>query len=300
MKRTIISILVLLVGNWALHTYYIKLASAKSRLLLKQSDFAANGTQSKLLFMGDSHMERAIDPRLLTHAYNLASSGENYIQNYYNLKNALKTCKPDTIVINRDVQSFSSFSIDNFEEDYFWTRHINYLKLAVDRQNIDLISKWLTGNFCAYFGNYANFYYLFAERNSPPSVLHKGFAPDNSIFDSKNDDTKARVAYHIKDKELETPILIAHFEAIMALCAQENIKVKVIQMPLSIAYLSHIPAFANKATLDQDIETICQKYTNIIEVSDYTHIFDLHQEYFMDSDHLNEKGAQAFTQILKN
>jgi hypothetical protein len=77
---------------------------------------------------------------------------------------------------------------------------------------------------------------------------------------------------------------------IINICEENNITLIGIKFPLSFEYLS---VLGDKTYGVKDILE-----SSGINILDYNNVFIHHNEYFRDSDHLNEKGAQELIKLL--
>ncbi|MDZ7847226.1 MAG: hypothetical protein U5L96_10875 [Owenweeksia sp.] len=75
--------------------------------------------KAELLIMGDSHLQKALDPNAFNKALSFAQESEPYVVTYWKLKKILANNDPNTIIIGFAPQNLSAFNDLKFSND-FW------------------------------------------------------------------------------------------------------------------------------------------------------------------------------------
>lgn len=108
---------------------------------------------------------------------------------------------------------------------------------------------------------------------------------------TRNTELNDRIQKHFADP-LIAEELYDVFERFLELAQREGVQVIGVRYPLTVAYKEEAAKF-NLAELDERYASL-----QLSAVLDYRDLFDDHQDYFRDQDHLNEKGAHAFSPII--
>ena len=108
------------------------------------------------------------------------------------------------------------------------------------------------------------------------------------------DETENTARQHLENNELH----VEYIKEILDICQENGLNPVIITTPQSYLYNNRIGKENYKKRIYSHINNLKKEY-NFIYL-DYSHNekFENNLEYFMDDDHLNEKGAEYFTKIL--
>jgi hypothetical protein len=251
---------------------------------------------TEVLFIGDSHLEQAIDDNLLKNSINLGASSESFYYSYYKLKSILD--KPNaikTVYLNIGYHSLSNY-YNRFiygdesvaiSSNYFFLLPIkeqakliyhNRNKLAsltktVIKQGVAIIKDPTTANFHGCFNN------TFSETKA--NIANMNDRLDYQFYKQ----TKTLYRHSTTN---ETAL-----HDIITLCNNKNIELIALSTPIHKYFYNKIPPFfKNKFK-----ETVQKTNLKLIDLS---HIQLQEDDYLPDGDHVSKKGAGKTTLFLKN
>lgn len=265
-----------------------------------QQQMARNGSWGRdCLFwiVGDSHPFYDIDPMYLKSSENLAATSENYVLNYFKIKNYLKSGKkPVYIILPAEYHSFSkqglSLLFHHELDDLYWADLIDAEALARDCQSSEP-KRW---KWVARYFPYAGQYYrgLTTPFKAPVYIEKAGFFASNDIFDQQpNPDQLARdrVHSHTANHGLMDPVQILYLQKILDLCQREDILAIGIRFPIHPTYNQKMVRLPEV----QQVDSLIQARFSQSILWDYRHFFDQETGNFCDPDHLNAAGAKKLT-----
>ena len=122
-----------LLGSYGLSKVYTRIIMAHSICNRVDREFYRYDGRLEYLVMGDSHSQYGINPRVIGHAFNFSTAGENYVQTFFKLRFILDHTdkKIETILLPLDVHSFSSFRAGRLGLTYYyWVKYIDYIELG--------------------------------------------------------------------------------------------------------------------------------------------------------------------------
>jgi hypothetical protein len=295
--------ILLLTVNFFLDNLYKSTITAASIEGRKDNQFDNYNDTLKYLLLGDSHIQNAIDPRILKNSFNYSSANENYIQTYYKLKTIVKKKNktPECIVLPIDISSFSGFRSDRFKYDAYWIRFMDYFELKKEKNNWDFISKWLSGSFFSYAGNYETiFRYILVSRNTL-GELHFGYKARYEKLSEKNDKfefSERRAKLYLDSTNYFDRDLSLYFQNILSFCNSNNIEVILIRLPIDEHYYKIAGKLIPINKYYEKIDAIISEHKNICYKIDYHNLFFGKQEFLRNPDHVNFKGAPIVSQML--
>ena len=113
---------------------YYQLVLSNTVLERSYEDFFGSYEGVRVLFMGDSHPKRGVNPEMIPGSFNFADVGENYIQTYYKLRGVLEYPGVDVayVVFPVDLHSFSSMRRDQLKNAWYWNRFIAYSEVVAE------------------------------------------------------------------------------------------------------------------------------------------------------------------------
>lgn len=247
------------------------------------------------LICGDSHTQTAINDELIPNSLNIAHSSEHYLYSY----NVLKLLLGNNPQIQNVILGFSYHNISSAQDDYLfepdksqymYPRYISVL----DRKSF---TKLITANPKGFINDFKDIFQGF-NRHIGAEELHRfGFIGGyySSDLTNKNDSTIQHTInnHYLGDKGMPqgySDIQISYLQSIVELCRVEDVKLILINCPISKEYKAMIPesfiyTFQDKAT---------QFGPLVIDYSD----FSVPENCYGDGDHLNASGAEIFSAYL--
>ena len=249
-----------------------------------------------ILFIGDSHIQKSIDDKLIKAAINISQSSESFYYSYYKLDKILKSnTSITTIYLGFSHHSLSSYYDEfvfgkyskNISSRYFFILPITE-KLKLLKYNFWILPIYIkevykhgimnifkTGNNYSFLGQYENdFKNVSAVQNSMDKRLLVQFYNDNTL----NNFSESNISYLNK---------------IVDLCNKNKVKLITLNTPLHSYYKSEIPM------------EYLKKYNEIVRQDRIVTInFDelvLDDSCFIpDGDHVSVKGAQLTSNYFNN
>lgn len=240
---------------------------------------------TNILITGDSHTYNGISPYKFKSAQNISQLAESYVLSYWKLKKIFSFAKPDTLIIafaphnisELDDVRFASSSWANVmftrsymiqEFKYLNSVRVDYKKLSfVYFKNMCLLPKKHHNN---YIGEYA-----------PSSVNRIG------NFDKTIASHYGNGSYKFSKTSMQ------YLDSILNLCKKKGIKLILVNTPVHKNYYNSIPEKFKKK-YRQEAERLKKQGAIVIDMSNLV----LPDEYYVDDDHLNTKGANYYTNTL--
>ena len=244
-----------------------------------------------ICYIGDSHIQKAIDDKLIPNSKNFGKSAEQYLHSYYKIKLLLK----DNPQIKKIYLGFSYHNLSAYSDEftdgektafvgtkYFFLlpaeEQFKMLKSAKENRNIllkNLVKELVNSNIkktkdLEFIGFYQNkFNNSKADVKSINKRVRQHFYKDNKIipFSQKN---------------------IYYLKKIIELCKEKNLELTIINSPLHPIYKSKIPAKYTNFYMD-----FCKKnQLNVLDLSEMKLAEDC---YIFDGDHVSAKGSEIVT-----
>jgi len=310
-KRVIILLVIVIILLLIINQLYIKIILEKQRLPRNQRQFIEYKTNNdlKVIVIGDSLPAFAVNPAYLNNSFNLATPAENFEQMYYKVK-WLVNNEPDIeiYVIQYNYHSFNYYRIKPYYFTTYWKNFMSYDELSYAKDSpkstiffevlIPVIGKG--EEIVKYIRDWKDLRDPKRKRWLTTKI-ENGWINDDTVFPEDQENT-TKVAenrvynqfsnYPIVREEVYTEI----FFDTLKLLKDNNKKVVLIQYPLTDEYLTALERDINiheeYKEIDERIESFDYK------ILDYMELFRYNQTLFVDSDHLNFRGAEIFTKKL--
>jgi hypothetical protein len=257
------------------------------------------------LTLGNSH--NCINTYILDKTFNYGSPSENYAQTYYKLRSVLKKYNkiPENIILFIDMSDFGSSISNRFDYNAYWVKYVDYAEVARIKHNRDLLVNGLSGKYCSYAGNYKEMQltllYLIKIGHLD---IYRGYHPprDFQNFALLNDRTKYAKRktglYYVRGQYLDKDMAM-YFERILKLCQDYKINVILIRIPVTREYFAEASKLIPVEKLYGEVSQIIKNYPNVTRVLDYHDLYFDRPDYFFDPDHLNPKGSDSLSSVLK-
>jgi hypothetical protein len=303
-KKVFVLCLLLVLSLYAL-SYMIDAGLRKSRndYFASWNDLYSSKINADLLIMGSSRAAFHISPQIIDstlslNSYNLGLSAWHFDMQYARFKMYLQhNCKPKYIILNVDVYGFAKRSdVADYQQflpyiqDTILQNTIRGHKGEFDvyQRNIPLL-KYKNLQNLAFEGifTFFDFTNLYDSTRN-----YKGYRGNDYAWNQDFERFKKRYpkgAKYTFSKELKY-----QFNALLAFCQRENIKVFLVYAP---EYFEVQPYYKNKSELINLCTESAKKYQ--------CHFFDYskdslcyNRQYFYNSQHLNKRGAELYSENL--
>lgn len=289
MKSILIKIIPYLVVYFAINLICYK----TSGFYKQQSEYQeridnAINTQSKIVFLGDSHVETIKLLDLSSNVGNLAYGADGVDEMYIKVLTMLKLNKQlEHIFIATEPQIFSDVDSPNSTFLNKYLLQIEDTLNVYNKSKLNLITEklpLLNDSYISYFMN----------------EIYTSFKPED---DSKNGiewsqrSNEERVEIATKTGKSDHSSVMSNktlketYRIIVEACKLNNIKVVGIRFPVNENYINQCSKDDLKE-VDDFIETLNLDYN-----LDYSTLYS-NPEYFDDEDHLNETGIEKFSKII--
>jgi hypothetical protein len=283
---------------------YAEVLSAGSLQRRKASLFQTERNKSASIWiLGDSHPMMALNPACIPGSFNFACTSEYYFLNLQKLRSLLKDSqRPELIVLPLDLHSFSSqgnaLLLQHELDDVYWSQLLDGKEI----RSWNLPSEWMRWFISARYFPYAGQYYRFISwfKEDPYQVEANGFVPASEAISDQNQSERdeaaqARYQAHVQKFPARDFLQIKALQEIKITCRKEGIKLVLVSFPLSDDYLKMADGDSglNPIRALQDSMKANDHYLN------FSRVFSGLPEYFSDPDHLNSKGAEQLSKILK-
>lgn len=257
----------------------------------------------KYLLMGSSH--NTINPEIVPLSFNYATPNENFIKNYYKLKDLIERRKiiPEYLIMNMELPLFSPFASERFKYDSYWIRYVDYFEVAKIKNDNDYIYMWFEGNFFSYVGKIREILMTIYYWNFPERII-KGYRQpvDSKNFANKIKRTefaRQRAELYLSGFDELDENMVMYFNRIMDLCREYNIKVIFLKMPVTEEYYLASFEVADINRLNKDLKGLTSEYNDMAIVLDYESVFFDNPDFFYNPDHLNPEGADSVSRLIK-
>ena len=248
-------------------------------------------SEKKIVFMGSSHTAFGICDTFFN-VINLGARNEPY---FFTLKK-IQAIHPKTVVLSLNVQNLQ-FNYDNtFDRGLLNVKQFEYFSNHLtkeEKQDIFSLMDFETRAF-------------YETKKLIPFIGKRLAAEDTTFLLGRWEDTQNRseldsfkINKRYADEFVKTNFKISQFQfkylyKLFEYCHANNIKLIVISTPLYPGFYKKIPA-KSYDDFTKILHDLKRKYQFVYY--DYTK-YKIPPDHFLDSDHLNGKGASLFTKIL--
>lgn len=238
----------------------------------------------KIIISGDSHPQRSLNPDRLHSAVNISQNGEPYVLTYWKLRYIFQHHKPAILVLG-----FSPHNISAFNDRKFWDQKWSSEMFKRSYMIGDFGSlKNIKIDYNEYYKSY------FRQMCLYPHTRHFNFIGtyDNSYTsDLSGVDKAIRRHFYYDNKELGvSETAIEYLDLIIRLCEENHVVPVLVGSPVHETYFRLIPTTI-KDRYHHEVDRLKKRR---ILVLDFTEAY-LEDSFFLNVDHLNEKGASHFT-----
>jgi hypothetical protein len=245
---------------------------------------------SRVVFMGDSHMQAALNPEDWQGSINMAQSAEPYVLTYWKLKEFIKFNKVDTVLLSLSYHNLSGFndlkfshprwSAEIFKRSYLMPELKTFNEIPIDYSSF---YRMLWKQYC-----------IFPKQNH---IYYFGkFTPHKtSNFSWVTSTLKRHFSDNKKTHDI-SKVNVKYFNKTLALANSNNIELVVICPPINKVYMDGVP----QKFITSFNDLVSETKEKGVPVLNYTNL-NLEDEYFKDGDHLNLKGSKKlYDEIRKD
>lgn len=253
----------------------------------------------RYFFMGDSHTIRSVDFEEIPGSYNFAFFSENNIYTYYKLKYVIEGTdkKIKVLVLPNDFTNFMN-GTSELDKNYF------YYSNFVDFSELSEISgrhwHYLCYRLSRWFFPYVEFRDIFNQ--NPELKIKKGYVSLAQYSSAKNNRDTERFFFKVMKKKSEIPfseVSLKYLEKTILLCRDNDIRIVFVKYPMSSYFFNASRQFIpEKIFSNRPCDEIIRKFDHCT-ILDFERHYVTKDEYFFDSHHLNLRGKEDFTKILK-
>ncbi|RLD82235.1 MAG: hypothetical protein DRJ15_02085 [Bacteroidetes bacterium] len=248
-----------------------------------------------ILICGDSHTKTALNDSIIPNSLNIAHSSEHYLYSY-NVLRVLLANNPQitTVLLGMSYHNLSTF-YDDYIFDQAMTQYMYPRYAAVlDINSIPLI---LNHNFEGFTTDFKDIYHGAYRHINSRKLDDYSFIGwfYKSKRNNKNDSTindALEKHYYRSGQDLYSisEFQLIYLRKIMKLCIYQDVKLKLINCPLSTEYHSQVPT------------EFLEYYDNLNSefgqfILDY-HDFTVPENCWGDGDHLNLSGSMIFSEFV--
>lgn len=246
------------------------------------------------LFVGDSHIQLAIDDKLLPNSLNIGNTGESIYFSYFKLKMLLNS-NPSIkkVYLGLGYHSLSSSYDKHINGDCSSEIAPKYFYLLPYKEKLQMAC-WNKNKLIPFVRNITRQGFRKNAKDSY-SPFMGGFS-NQYVNDQEYKpaiDKRLLSHYpHAVDSNSYSEFNIQKLDEIINLCASKNIELYILNTPLHHYYSSGVP----KKYKDKLNQIIISKHLNYIDLSDLKFNKDC---FILDGDHVSSLGATATSLKLK-
>jgi hypothetical protein len=245
------------------------------------------------LFLGDSHVECAINDSLINHSINLACSADPYFYTYYKLLKLTDANPNIRTVILGYIDEFFLKADDEYTygEEYMGNKYPKYSPVISLKDKLFLFYKrpgvFIIATRDAIKQNYV---LLFKKPERLYSKLNWGgylYLTRDKLHDKSVENNLTATSGRISDFTSTSSLNLRYLKQIVQYCNSKNIRLILLRSPLH-----------NSCNRNNDEFTSLLKYDlKNVEFLDYSN-YPMQDSEFLDLSHLNFKGARRFSGII--
>lgn len=298
-KKIVFIVILCICIHFILIILFTKLSSLKNEHRIQLKNYKKL-KECKILFMGDSHTARAVDYTKIDSSYSLAYFGENNMMNYYKLRYIIenKYAIPNYVILTCDIviHTYGFNLARNNKTFYYSLIQLKDLKDLEDNVMLTYI------DYCKYkFFPYLDWQYATNLVNLEREKKSKKIFSDLSIEKRKKKANTFVVNESLNNGKKESfysERALNYIQKTINLCKENNIKLIFIKIPLTKYIFDEIKFNVDSNYItNRPSENIIRN--NNLPILDFEYLFQNNDSLFFDSHHLNKKGKDKFTIILK-
>lgn len=268
-------------------------------------DYIKNLTKKEInyAFFGDSRPTEEIYPEFIPNSFNFATIGETAVETYYKVNRVVNIddIKVNNIILQIDSHTLSSYAKEdgsNLITDIpLYSKFVSYSDISKIR-NQSVIGVWLEGNF-PFLENGRDFSILIDKPQLPEIILGGVKKYGNFSEMNKTEEAYNRYIELYKWSIDINNVSLEYFVKTVELAKEKNINVIFIKYPVSKEYdealiQNNVSREDHYNKIFTEVDKVLKNYT----ILDYYSLFANNSDYFYDSDHLNNIGAENFSKKI--
>jgi hypothetical protein len=250
--------------------------------------------KGSVLAIGDSYIQNAINPAFTKDWENIAQTAEPYYVSYFKLKKIMEDYPIDTIILGFSPHHISSYNDEKLQDPTFKNEILKRLYAITHKDKLKNLGIDNMDFLKVYLKNVILF----------PKLKHHAYVGSYYQRSGKNKNAEIHLDAHQviqnhffeKEKLLNiSQLSLNYLDSIMALAIKNHAQLILIATPVHPTYFEEIPLFFTTAWHNQ--KEFYEKEGLIV----LNHQKFLEKdEYFFNSNHLNDKGAEFYTTYLVN
>ena len=242
--------------------------------------------KKNILIIGDSHIEKALDPNKFYSAHNIAQSAEPYILTYWKLKKILEYYVPDTLLIGFSHHNISKFNDYKFSNKIWSTEMFKRSYIIEDFKSIN---KKIPIDYYEYYK------FLWKKISFYPHDNHIHFLGSykiNNLTNINNWNSAINRHFYYNNNELNiSNISKDYLDSLLIISKKYNILPILIGSPVHENYFNNIPD-----NLKIEFNALKNSYEDIIIIDNIQLFYP--DSLFLNTDHLNSYGSSLFTEKI--
>ena len=243
--------------------------------------------KSNILIAGDSHPQKSLNPKYFNDAQNISQPAEPYVLTYWKLKNIFSSAAPDSLIIGFAPHNISQFNDLKFSNP-IWSNAM--FKRSYPIQEFDKISNKISIDYKAFYKTLWKQTAFYPKKNH---VNYVGSYSNNNKSNIRDFRSAIKRHYYYKGKELNvSEFAVNYLDSIVELCNKKKIELIMVSNPVHKQYLKKIPF----AIMERYVDLTKKYNVNYIVFDKTTQNYP--DSLYLNSDHLNEKGAEKFAEEL--
>jgi len=265
----------------------------------------------RTLIVGNSHAKWGIASPDLDSAFNLSLDGETVPETYYILRNQLDDPALDVrvVVMAADPVSFSYWRRRGMSARYWYAPRVDYLAIGRERGELARYARAeLLGRFAPYVGMRSDILHYLATGTNPHLPMHRGVELVRGTFTTKasfadlsraerEEFARNRILFHFPAEEFDE-VAGDYFRRTLELTRDRGVTTVVVRLPATREYLLAARPFLDGSRVYERIDAILGDHPQV-RVLDTRLDFVDQPELFVDSDHLNERGARRIARRIR-
>jgi hypothetical protein len=250
---------------------------------------------TNILIAGDSHPLKALNAKLFYSAENVSQPAEPLVVTYWKLKYMLQRIKVDTLLIGFSYHNFSAFNDIKFKDDHYAVEMFKRIYAIQNFKEIENLPIDYVKFYKIYFQNMC----LYPKRdhfNFYPIGNHFNIGDTTDKAKSFKADSETAINRHYFYNKKEAGVSetsIAFLDSLIDISRKKKITLILVGTPLHESYYNKIPNYIMNKYNYKKAGLIKEG----IYIIDFTHQFS-DDKYYLNSDHLNAKGATKFTKEI--
>ncbi|MCG2419778.1 hypothetical protein K8089_12160 [Aequorivita sp. F47161] len=240
---------------------------------------------NKKIFVGDSHIQNAINPEFLPGSINIAQPAEPYILTYWKLKNVLESNQGVKVILGFAPHNIAKFN-DYKLSDSKWASEMFSRSYSI--QEFNTIKNEIDIDYKEYYKTLFKIFCFYPHFNHTSYIGNFSNSTNNKIDDFE--ETINRHFYYKSNRTDISELSIKYLDSIVLLISNSQNKLILLNTPVHSNYANRVP---KKIYNKYNILIENYKSNNITIIDKFA--TDYNDSLFLNVDHLNIYGAKMFS-----